>query len=32
MLNKKDEMKAPHFCFAFSSQISKSYIFLALKN
>ena len=32
MLNEKDEMKTPHFCFALSSQISQSHIFLALKN
>ena len=32
MLNEKDEMKTPHFCFALSHQISQSYIFLALKD
>ena len=32
MLNEKDEMKTPHFCFALRNQISQSYIFLALKD
>ena len=32
MLNEKDEMKTPHFCFALSNQISQSYVFLALKD
>ena len=33
MLNEKDEMKTPHFCFALSNQISQIFFFfLALKN